>query len=52
MGCFPLPCPVEHDDLALCLEDFLFVEVDFLFADVAEDGFWAEVRAMTTYFGR
>ena len=31
----------------------LFVaEVDFLFAKMAEDGFWAEVHAMITYFGR
>ena len=52
MGCFPLPCPVERDDLALCLVDFLFVEVDFLFAEVAEDGFRVEVHAMITYFGR
>ena len=52
MGCFPLPCPVKRNDLALCLEEFLFVEVDFLFAEVAEDGFRAEARAMITDFGR
>ena len=37
--------PLDHDDIVLCL-------VDFLFAEVAEDGFWVEVRAMITYFGR
>ena len=49
MGCFPLPCPVDCDDPALCLEDFLF---DFLFAEVAEDGFRVEVHARITYFWR
>ena len=44
--------PLDHDDIVLCLMDFLFKEVDFLFAQVAEDGFWAEVCAMITYFGR
>ena len=49
MDWFPLPCPVERDDLVSCSVDF---EVDFLFAKVAEDGFRAEACAMMTYFGR
>ena len=49
MDWFPLPYPVERDDLVSCSVDF---KVDFLFAKVAEDGFWAEARAMMTYFGR
>ena len=52
MDWFPSPCPVEHNDLVLCSVDFLLAEVDLLFAKVAEDGFWAEVCAMITYFGR
>ena len=52
MDWIPLPCPVECDDLVLCLVEFLFAEVDFLFAKVAEDRFWVEVCAMITYFGR
>ena len=44
--------PLDRDDLVLCLVDILFTEVDFLFAEVAEDGFWAEVHAMIMYFGR
>ena len=52
MDWFPLPCPVNRDDLVLCLVEFLFAEVDFLFAEVAEDGFWVEVSVMITYFGR
>lgn len=49
MDWLPLPCPAERDDLVSSLVDF---EVDFLFAEVAEDGFRAKVGAMITYFGR
>ena len=52
MNWFSLPCPVECDDLVLRTVDCLFAEVDFWFAEVAEDGFRDEVRAMITYFGR
>lgn len=38
----------ERDDLVSSLVD---LEVDFLFAEVAEDGFRAEARAMITDFG-
>ncbi len=52
MDWFSLPRPVERDDLVLRTVDCLFAEVDFWFAEVAEDGFRDEVRAMITYFGR
>lgn len=48
MDWLSLPSPAERDDLVSSLVDF---EVDFLFAEVAEDGFRAEARAMITDFG-
>ena len=52
MDWFSLPRPVERNDLVLRTVDCLIAEVDFWFAEVAEDGFHDEVRAMITYFGR
>ena len=52
MDWFSLPRPVERNDLVLRTVDCLFDEVNFWFAEVAEDGFRDEVRAMITYFGR
>ena len=49
MDWLSLPSSAERDDLVSSLVDF---EVDFLFAEVAEDGFRAEARAMITDFGR
>ena len=52
MDWFSLPRPVERNDLVLRTVDCLFAEVDFWFAEVAEDGFCDKVHAMITYFGR
>ncbi len=43
MDWFPLPCPAERNDLVSCTVDFLFVEVDFLLAEVAEGGMFGDV---------
>ena len=51
MDWFSLPHPVERDDLVLRTVDCLFAEVDFWFAEVAEDGLCDKVCAMITYFG-
>ena len=54
MNWFSLPSLVERNDLVLCTVDCLLVEVDFLFAEVAEeDGFRDKDHAMiTSDFGR